>query len=404
MRPFASGAELIAILRFVLPFACLYASFGLTFGLIGTGAQLLFRARGAPLAEVGWIQIIYLPVGLTFLWAGLVDRVRLPGFSPRVGWIVATQATTAALLLALSLGTDWPLTILGLLVMATSFAAATMDIALEALVVDTIAAVRRHEVTTAKLCGSAIGGMLGIGLVTILPLSLSAALVLVAALDALCLLPILRYPEAPRAMATREARPNLGRRLRAILGHAAILGVYFGATTMVSDADGLALLDLHVALPVVGLLTGPFGRTVQIVMTLAAGALAVRVEGDRLVLALAGGVVLAGLLMALATATCDAALGIVAMAINAIFAAGLGVPVFTMIYRWAEGARAATDYALLFGVAFLAAMPARVGGPALAGLLGWPVYFVICVPLYAIAVALLVGAMARTRHGDAAAC
>ena len=74
-----------------------------------------------------------------------------------------------------------------------------------------------------------------------------------------------------------------------------------------------------------------------------------------------------------------------------------------MIYRWAQGPQPATDYALLFGAAFFAAMPLRVGAPALAGAVGWPVYFALAVPLYGLAVLLLRGAIARTLIADRAA-
>ena len=220
-----------------------------------------------------------------------------------------------------------------------------------------------------------------------------------AGLDAIWLLPILRYRETPVAHATTEAGPTLVR-LRAVLGRASVLGLYFAASTMLSDSDSLVLLDLHVSLPVVGLLTGTLAKTIQIVMTLAAGALAMRVSGDRLVLVMASGVALAGLMMLAATATTWPSLGIAAMLLNATCGAALGVPVFAMIYRWAEGTRAATDYALLFGAAFLAALPARIGATALAGLLGWPIYFALCVPLYVVAFVILAIAMRRTRLQD----
>ena len=385
----------------LLPFACLSASFGATLGLIGSGAPLVFRAQGVPLAQIGLIQTIYLPIGLTFLWAGLVDRFQaVPRLPHRIGWIVAMQLATIVLMVALSTGTDWPIALLFALAIATSFTAATMDIALEALVVETVPANHRAAVTTAKLCGAAIGGMLGISLITVLPLSLSHALLVVAALDAIWLLQILRYREDKRASVTIERRTLA--RLRPILGHAALLGLYFAASTMLGDCDSLVLLDLHVSLPVVGILTGPCARTIQIVMTLAAGALALRFSADRLVLAMASGVAIAGSLMCVATSAALPTLGIAAMILNAICGAALGVPVFTMIYRWAQGTRAATDYAVLFGAAFLAALPARVGAAALAGALGWPLYFALCVPLYVVAFAALARSMRATRIADEA--
>lgn len=190
-------------LSFLLPFASLYIAYGATFGLIGTAAPLVFRARGMPLAEVGLLQIMYLPIGLSFLWAPLLDRIRLPWLPHRVGWIAAGQLTTIALVLTLSRGEHWPVAVLFPVALGTCMATATMDIALEALIVETVTRRRRPLVTTAKLCCIALGGTVGISLATLFPsaIGLPQALATVAVLDALLLLPILRYPEDRRRRA-----------------------------------------------------------------------------------------------------------------------------------------------------------------------------------------------------------
>ncbi len=59
-------------------------TFGATLGFLSGGAPLILRARGLDLAGVGLLQIINLPVGLTFLWAVLLDRVRLPFLGRRL--------------------------------------------------------------------------------------------------------------------------------------------------------------------------------------------------------------------------------------------------------------------------------------------------------------------------------
>jgi PAT family beta-lactamase induction signal transducer AmpG len=387
-------------LRDLLPFAALYASFGATLGLLGSGAPLVFRARGMPLAEIGLIQTIYLPIGLTFLWAPLLDRLRLPGLPLRVGWIVMAQVATIALLIALALVADGPIVWLFVLAVAISIGAATMDVALEALVVETVPRDQRPPITTAKLCGSSFGSMVGVSLATLFTtiLSLSQSLVVVAGLDVLLLLPILWYPERERRLPMPDGSRQAASlaRLLPIAKNALALGFYFAAGIMLDNLSNLVLLDLHVSLPVVGLLTGSVATAIGIGMTLLSGVLTMRVATPRLVTVLAAGAILSGLLLALATATGSAWLGIGAAILNTTCAAGLGVPVFNMIYRWAEGAQAATDYSLLFGFAFMASLPARIGTPALAGAIGWPNYFVLGALLYAAAVALLLQAMRRT--------
>ncbi|MFH6783817.1 MULTISPECIES: MFS transporter [Methylobacterium] len=398
----ARGA--LAALRPLAPFFCLYVAFGATLGFLSGGAPLILRARGLDLAEVGLLQLINLPVGLTFLWAALLDRVRLPFLGHRLGWIVAAQGTTVALLAGLSLGEHWPLPALLALAVAVCAGIATMDIALEALVVETVPAERRAFVASAKLCGASLGGILGVGVLvgSYDVLGWRAAVLACAALDALCLLPILAYPEArlQGVGAAPERWSGSVARLRALAGRIAALGAYFAAAYLIGGPNTLALLDLGVPLARVGALTGTVLPAVNLVMALVAGGLAARFGTVRLVAAGGLGVLAAGGLMAAACAVRSEELALAATVLNYVFGGVLGVPVFNMIYRWAQGPRPATDYALLFGAAFFAAMPLRVAAPALAGWAGWPGYFAAAMPLYAASLAWLALTIARTRRAD----
>ncbi len=394
----------LAALRPLAPFFCLYVTFGATLGFLSGGAPLILRARGLDLAGVGLLQLINLPVGLTFLWAILLDRVRLPFLGRRLGWIVAAQGATVGLLVLLSLGEHWPLGALLALAVATCACVATMDIALEALVVETVPAERRAFVASAKLCGASLGGILGVGVLvgSYDVLGWRAAVLACALLDALCLLPILAYPEArlQGAGGDRERRTGSLARLRALAGRIAALGAYFAAAYLIGGPNTLALLDLGVPLTRVGLLTGTVLPAVNLVMALMAGGLAARFGTVRLVVVGGAGVLAAGGLMAAACLLRAEGLAVAATVLNFVFGGFLGVPVFNMIYRWSEGPRPATDYALLFGAAFFAAMPLRVAAPALAGWAGWPGYFAATLPLYAAALAWLAVTIARTLRAD----
>ncbi|KTS24821.1 MFS transporter [Methylobacterium indicum] len=394
----------LAALRPLAPFFCLYVTFGATLGFLSGGAPLILRARGLDLAGVGLLQLINLPVGLTFLWAILLDRVRLPFLGRRLGWIVVAQGATVGLLVLLSLGEHWPLGALLALAVATCACVATMDIALEALVVETVPAERRAFVASAKLCGASLGGILGVGVLvgSYDVLGWRAAVLACALLDALCLLPILAYPEARLrgAGGDRERRTGSLARLRALAGRIAALGAYFAAAYLIGGPNTLALLDLGVPLTRVGLLTGTVLPAVNLVMALMAGGLAARFGTVRLVVVGGAGVLAAGGLMAAACLLRAEGLAVAATVLNFVFGGFLGVPVFNMIYRWSEGPRPATDYALLFGAAFFAAMPLRVAAPALAGWAGWPGYFAATLPLYAAALAWLAVTIARTLRAD----
>ena len=403
----------LAGLRPLAPFFCLYVSFGATLGFLSGGAPLILRARGVDLAEVGLLQVINLPVGLTFLWAPLLDRLRLPFLSHRIGWIAAAQAASVLLLAVLSLGETWPLLALLALAIAACACVATMDIALEALVVETVPAGRRAFVASAKLCGASLGGILGVGVLvgSYDSLGWRGAVLACAALDALCLLPILGYREAPLRGAGGAAGTGAGperwsgslARLRRLAGRVLVLGAYFAASYLVAGPNTLALLDLGVPLGQVGTLTGTVLPAVNLVMALAAGWLAARFGTVRLIAAGALGVLASGGLMVVACAGRMPDLGVAAAVLSFVAGGFLGVPVFNMIYRWAQGPKPATDYALLFGAAFFAAMPLRVAAPALAGWIGWPGYFAATLPLYAAAVAWLAVAVERTLRDDGAA-
>jgi len=405
--------DTLAGLRPLAPFFCLYVTFGATLGFLSGGAPLILRARGVELAEVGLLQLINLPVGLTFLWAPLLDRLRLPFLSHRIGWIAAAQAASVLLLAVLSLGETWPLLALLALAIAACACVATMDIALEALVVETVPAGRRAFVASAKLCGASLGGILGVGVLvgSYDSLGWRGAVLACAALDALCLLPILGYREAPPRGAGGAAGTGAGperwsgslARLRRLAGRVLVLGAYFAASYLVAGPNTLALLDLGVPLGQVGTLTGTVLPAVNLVMALAAGWLAARFGTVRLIAAGALGVLASGGLMVVACAGRMPDLGVAAAVLSFVAGGFLGVPVFNMIYRWAQGPKPATDYALLFGAAFFAAMPLRVAAPALAGWIGWPGYFAATLPLYAAAVAWLAVAVERTLRDDGAA-
>ncbi|MCX8255943.1 MAG: MFS transporter, partial [Beijerinckiaceae bacterium] len=180
-----------------LPFAGVYAAYGATFGVLGGGAPLVLRAHGMALAQVGLLQLIYAPIGVAFLWAPLLDRYGLPRLPHRLGWIGAGMIATALLLAALGASATWPVWAIFIVAMAVSVTITTSDIALEALVVETVPRERRAALTTAKLVSLSLGTMVGVELATALPdtLSLSAALVVVAALVALLALPLVLVHE-----------------------------------------------------------------------------------------------------------------------------------------------------------------------------------------------------------------
>lgn len=386
-----------------LPFAGIYAAYGATFGALGGGAPLVLRAHGMALAQIGLLQLIYAPIGVAFLWAPLLDRFGLPRLPHRLGWVGAGMLATSLLLAALGAATSWPVWVIFAAALTVSITMTTADIALEALIVETVPRERRATVTTAKLVGLSLGTMVGVELATAWPdtIGLSGALFAVAAIDALLTLPLLAVREPPRSRAGATAHRAPGR-LRLLIRRAALLGAFYVPAILIITVPNLVLLDLHVSLPAVGFFTGTLTTSTGVAMTLAAGALMKRLPAHRIVTGLTAGVALASLLLALAVVLAAPRFGYAMATILMVFEGGLGVPIFTIVYRWAEGEHAATDYAVLFGIAFLISFPVRVIAPMLAAAIGWPSYFLVAVPLYVAACAALVLGMRETPVGGSA--
>ena len=112
-------------------------SSGLPFMLIYSTLSAWLRQSGIERATIGMLSWVGLVYTLKFLWAPVVDRLRLPGIGRLLGqrrsWMLLAQAGIASALMALS-GSD-PKTQVGhvaLLALLLAFAAATQDVAIDA--------------------------------------------------------------------------------------------------------------------------------------------------------------------------------------------------------------------------------------------------------------------------------
>ena len=117
-------------------FALLYFSEGAPIGFLWWALAAALRRGGVDNAEIsGLLGALALPWAGKFLWAPLVDVLRGPRWTLR-GWIAASQSLMIATLLPL-LWLD-PVTSLGVVtpwLLAHAFAAATQDVAIDALAI-----------------------------------------------------------------------------------------------------------------------------------------------------------------------------------------------------------------------------------------------------------------------------
>jgi MFS family permease len=77
----------------------LYIAFGMASGFFQTALPAIFRQRGVSLEAIGLFALLYLPFGLSFLWAPLVDRYYIPRVGRRRSWMLGCQLVSGAALL-----------------------------------------------------------------------------------------------------------------------------------------------------------------------------------------------------------------------------------------------------------------------------------------------------------------
>ena len=116
---------------------------GFPWVLIGSSLSLWLKEDGLSRSTIGWAGLIFGVYALNFLWAPLIDRLRVPYLTPKLGhrraWIVVCQALIFVCLLGWSL-TDpavhlWGVIAIGLVI---AIASATQDITIDALRIEQI--------------------------------------------------------------------------------------------------------------------------------------------------------------------------------------------------------------------------------------------------------------------------
>ena len=116
---------------------------GFPWVLIGSSLSLWLKEDGLSRSTIGWAGLIFGVYALNFLWAPLIDRVRVPYLTPKLGhrraWIVMFQALIFVCLVGWSL-TDpavhlWGVIAIGLVI---AIASATQDITIDALRIEQI--------------------------------------------------------------------------------------------------------------------------------------------------------------------------------------------------------------------------------------------------------------------------
>jgi len=110
---------------------------GLPLLLVGGTFSAWLRDIGIELATIGFLSWAGMAHSIKVLWAPIVDRLRLPGLSSRLGrrraWMLAAQLVVAGGLVGIAVfDPERSLALIAGLVVVTAFGSATQDIAIDA--------------------------------------------------------------------------------------------------------------------------------------------------------------------------------------------------------------------------------------------------------------------------------
>jgi PAT family beta-lactamase induction signal transducer AmpG len=120
----------------VLAMLALGFAAGLPFLLTGNTLGAWLRDEGTELAAIGFISWVGLAYSFKFIWAPILDRVKLPiigRLGKRRSWIVLAQAGIIAGLIGMvAVGPQSGLVLFGVFALVVAFSSATQDIAIDA--------------------------------------------------------------------------------------------------------------------------------------------------------------------------------------------------------------------------------------------------------------------------------
>jgi MFS transporter, PAT family, beta-lactamase induction signal transducer AmpG len=180
-------------------------SSGLPAPLVFANLSIWLRDEGVSRTDIGLFAIAATPYAINFLWAPLVDRLRLPYFSARFGrrrgWALLTQLLLVlAIMLLAGTRPGANLTAVALAVLFVTFISATQDVVIDAYRIDVLAPEQYGAGSAAAIWGWHLGGTLvggAGGLYLAQMFGWNTAYLLLAAGVGVGMLAILLSPEPP---------------------------------------------------------------------------------------------------------------------------------------------------------------------------------------------------------------
>ncbi|WP_410951422.1 hypothetical protein [Pseudomonas sp. S1(2024)] len=371
----------------------LYVSFGVCFGLLEYGVPPILMSRGVDLASMGWVIALYIPFGLTFLWAPLIDAKSLPWLSYRIGWIALSQLLSSALLVVIALGENYSPAVLFGLGLAVCFAIATMDLALDALAVDIVGSKYRATAAGLKVAALALGGLIGGGVLvgSFDRLGWSGTFLLTAALPLVTLLPVLTLIYADRPQSFGAARASILTTLRrpGALRQTLLLSLTTTATIALVYFQRPILVEMGVPLSDIGWGLGTLAPIANSFAALAIVPILARTSPAKTLAMLVclSALFAGGTVMSIQMASTKAVM--VWALLQGVASSALSVIIYALILKWSSRDQSATDYSVLCGTSRLLATVTLMVVPQVIPYLNWAAFYALAIATLCI-VALLI--------------
>jgi MFS family permease len=347
----------------------------------------VFRQRGVSLAAIGLFSLVYLPFGLSFVWAPLVDRYYLRRIGRRRSWMLGCQLLSgAALLAAATTPPEVSLTATLSAFALLCFAAATMDVAIDGYAVENLRAYERGWGNGIQIGGMLTGFACGGGGLLIVYDSLGwrSCLLLMAVATGVSLLPMCLRPEPPPPPeAVRDGRTPASVFLffrrpgawRIVL----FMFVLYGPMSLGLGMVRPFLVDLGLSLTDIGWMMGTGGSLAGLAGATLAGSL-INPLGRREAIVCFGllQAALVGGMSLVATGHAQNTFAITFLVCAEMFTySTFFVAVATVAMDWSSLAQAGTDYTIMQCCMFLTGIAATAAGGFLASVCGWAWYFAL---------------------------
>jgi MFS family permease len=361
----------------------LYFVQGMPFGFQATALPVYLRSHGVSVTTIGFLGLLSLPWMLKVLWSPFVDRYHSARFGRRKSWIVPMQAALAATAAAAAfVRIETDLTLLLALVLLFNLFAATQDIAVDGLAVDSLPPEELGLGNAAQVVGYKLGMLTGGGLLVWASQSIGwrGLFLAMAALSlGVMLITLLAREPSPR----EPSAGRMGWRAFALQAKQALaapgtgwlllfIGTYKLGESMSDVLYKPFLVDAGIRPEQIGLWVGTWGMLASLIGSLAGGVLA-----SRLSLLWALGLSAALRVLPLLGRWWLAAFGVTLERFAGVtlaeefFGGALTTVVFTLMMSKVDRRIGASHYTLLASVEVAGKMPGGPVGGLLVGNAHW---------------------------------